>query len=69
MLHEPTCADSRSRKEEQVTDEQVKDPVCGMMIRPSEAVATAEHNGQTYYFCSEDCAESFRDDPENYVSG
>lgn len=48
-------------------DEQVTDPVCGMKIRPSEAVASAEHKGTTYYFCSQDCADSFRQSPEDYV--
>lgn len=48
-------------------DETVVDPVCMMKIKPSDAVATADHSGQTYYFCSEDCAESFREAPEDYV--
>ncbi len=45
----------------------VTDPVCGMTIAKAEAVATAEHKGQTYYFCSQDCADSFRESPEDYV--
>jgi YHS domain-containing protein len=48
-------------------NETVTDPVCSMKIKASEAVATVEHDGQTYYFCSEDCAESFRESPEDYV--
>lgn len=50
------------------TDEQVTDPVCGMKINKSDAVSTAEHKGKTYYFCSQDCADSFRESPEDYVS-
>ncbi len=50
------------------TEQRVKDPVCGMMIRPSEAAATVEHKGKTYYFCSQDCASSFKDDPDTYAS-
>lgn len=52
-----------------VTDEEqlVTDPVCQMKIRPSEAVAQVEHEGTTYYFCSQDCADSFRESPEDYV--
>ena len=50
-----------------VTEEQVKDPVCGMQIKKSDAVASQEHNGTTYYFCSQDCADSFRESPEDYV--
>lgn len=49
------------------TDEQVTDPVCGMKIRPSEAVSSTEYKGKTYYFCSQDCADSFRDAPDDYA--
>ncbi len=45
----------------------VTDPVCGMKIKPSEAVTAIEHDGTTYYFCSQDCADSFRASPEDYV--
>lgn len=43
-----------------------KDPVCGMEVDPADAAATVEHGGQVYYFCSQDCADSFQDDPESY---
>ncbi len=33
----------------------VTDPVCGMRIDADDAVATAEHEGKTYYFCSRAC--------------
>lgn len=45
----------------------VTDPVCQMTIAKSDAVATVDHGGQTYYFCSRDCAEAFRESPEDYV--
>ena len=45
----------------------VKDPVCGMEIEEADAVATAEHEGKTYYFCSQDCAEEFANDPASYT--
>ena len=48
-------------------NELVQDPVCQMKIKPSDAVATIEHDGKTYYFCSQDCADSFREAPEDYV--
>lgn len=48
-------------------DEKVIDPVCHMNINKSDAVATEEHEGKTYYFCSQDCADSFRESPEDYV--
>jgi hypothetical protein len=43
-------------------DPTVQDPVCGMEIEPDEADYSAEHDGQTYYFCSKSCKDSF--DPE-----
>ena len=45
----------------------VTDPVCGMQIDPSDAAETIEHGGKTYYFCSKDCAETFKESPEDYV--
>jgi Cu+-exporting ATPase len=44
-----------------------KDPVCGMTIEEADAAATIEYQGTTYYFCSKDCAETFQEDPEDYV--
>jgi Cu+-exporting ATPase len=43
-----------------------KDPVCGMMIDPQTAFATREHEGQTFYFCSQDCVNKFDADPHKY---
>lgn len=47
----------------------VKDPVCGMDVDPAQAAATAEYNGQTYYFCSRGCKVAFDKDPEKYLGG
>ncbi|HEX5039631.1 MAG TPA: adenylate/guanylate cyclase domain-containing protein [Candidatus Limnocylindria bacterium] len=41
----------------------VTDPVCGMRIDPDDAVATVEHEGQRYWFCSEACRDAFAADP------
>lgn len=38
---------------------QVKDPICGMEINRQTAAARVEKDGQTYYFCSENCKEKF----------
>lgn len=45
----------------------VTDPVCNMTFEPADAVETVEHEGTTYYFCSQDCAESFREEPEDFI--
>jgi Cu+-exporting ATPase len=46
----------------------VKDPVCGMRIDPESAAATADYEGETYYFCAEGCQEAFEKEPELYAS-
>jgi YHS domain-containing protein len=40
----------------------VIDPVCGMEIDPAKALATRQVEDQTFYFCSNFCAQLF--DPE-----
>lgn len=44
-----------------------KDPVCGMDINEKQAATTAQHQGRTYYFCSEDCRREFDQNPERYA--
>lgn len=46
----------------------VKDPVCGMQIEEADAVGSVEHEGTTFYFCSEDCKSEFEADPAGYAS-
>lgn len=46
----------------------VKDPVCSMQIKPSEAAAESDYKGQHYYFCAETCRQAFEQDPERYAS-
>jgi uncharacterized protein len=36
-----------------------KDPVCGMQVEISHAPASAVHDGETVYFCSDHCAQRF----------
>jgi len=45
----------------------VRDPVCEMDVDPARAAAQAVHQGDTYYFCSEACAISFRREPDRYA--
>jgi uncharacterized membrane protein YraQ (UPF0718 family)/YHS domain-containing protein len=35
------------------------DPVCGMQVEMAHAPASADHDGQRVYFCSDRCAERF----------
>ncbi len=43
------------------------DPVCGMEVYENMAPAKADHQGVTYYFCSQACWGAFQDDPSEYV--
>ena len=45
-----------------------RDPVCGMTVEPDQAAGHAEHEGQTYYFCSLHCLDRFRAQPTQYVT-
>ena len=44
------------------------DPVCGMTVEEADAPARADHDGTTYYFCSNDCREEFEANPQDYAS-
>ncbi len=50
------------------TEHEVRDPVCGMSILPSDAVGHVEHRGETYYFCSASCVEKFRNNPDAFLT-
>jgi Cu+-exporting ATPase len=45
-----------------------KDPICGMDVTYETAQARTEYNGDTYYFCSLECKETFDQDPEKYIA-
>lgn len=44
-----------------------KDPVCGMLISRVTAVAEAEYERKTYYFCAPACRDVFVADPGKFV--
>ena len=46
---------------------QHRDPVCGMMVEPSEAAAESTHGSQHYYFCSTTCRDRFEGNPGQYL--
>lgn len=48
-------------------DAPATDPVCGMDVVPGQAAATVEHDGATYYFCCEGCADTFAAEPAAYL--
>lgn len=51
------------------TASEVKDPVCGMSVRPQASAAAAVYRGETYYFCSRNCRDRFEASPGRYGAG
>ena len=45
----------------------VLDPVCGMTVDPHAAKHRHQHQGHTYYFCSNGCRTKFAVDPAKYL--
>ncbi|MBU4446042.1 heavy metal translocating P-type ATPase [bacterium] len=46
----------------------MKDPVCGMTLEPEFSAASIEYKRYTYYFCSFQCLEKFKSNPEKFLS-
>ncbi|MFZ0708251.1 MAG: heavy metal translocating P-type ATPase [Candidatus Korobacteraceae bacterium] len=46
----------------------IHDPVCGMTVDPAQARGRAQHQGESYYFCSPGCMHKFVSDPGKYLS-
>ena len=46
-----------------------KDPVCNMKVHSEKASDQSKYKGQTYYFCSSDCKQTFEKSPDRYVKG
>ena len=51
-----------------LTKQTVTDPVCGMQIDPASAAGEADYNGETFHFCSKNCLETFRREPEKFAN-
>ena len=49
------------------TSEMVRDPVCGMDIKPAVSECEVDFEGREYHFCSNQCQEKFSADPSAYV--
>ncbi len=48
-------------------NQQVHDPVCGMLIDPESAKQTITRGATVYHFCSKKCATKFKADPDQYL--
>ena len=47
--------------------QEVRDPVCGMVVDPDRSRFTHEHAGTTYHFCCGGCQAAFRSRPEAFL--
>ncbi len=45
----------------------VHDPVCNMEVNEQNAEAQSKFQGQTYYFCSQECKDKFDKNPQQYA--
>lgn len=45
----------------------MKDPVCGMDVKPEKAAGKSEQGGKTYYFCCTGCKQKFDQNPQAYL--
>ena len=59
-------ADTQGSQGSQGAQPQI-DPVCGMHIDPKEAPDTSSYQGQTYYFCSQECKQEFDRSPHQFA--
>jgi len=44
------------------------DPICLMKIDKSENALNYKYKGETYYFCSENCQNEFKNNPDKYLN-
>ena len=44
-----------------------RDPVCNMEVDEQSAEGSSQYQGESYYFCSQDCKQKFDRNPEQYA--
>ncbi|HUI82888.1 MAG TPA: heavy metal translocating P-type ATPase [Candidatus Binatia bacterium] len=60
-------SDPKADVENLSLDFSAKDPVCGMILEPGQGRGKAQHEGETYFFCSPECMHRFMAAPARYV--
>jgi Ala-tRNA(Pro) deacylase len=63
-LAQPTVAAFASTSPRRAS---LMDPVCGAMLDADRAAGRSDHQGETYYFCSQHCKMEFDDNPYAYA--
>ena len=56
------------RGQDDLEEDILTDPVCGMRLKRSDVRAQAEYRGHPYFFCSTECREKFESKPEAFVT-
>lgn len=56
----------KNQTREMSDSDQVVDPVCRMALDKPLKDLSYEHQEQTFYFCSRDCLEKFKSDPQQF---
>jgi YHS domain-containing protein len=56
------------RGQDDLEEDILTDPVCGMRLGRSDVRAQADYRGHLYFFCSTDCRERFERKPEAFVT-
>lgn len=56
------------RGQDDLEEDILTDPVCGMRLQRSDVRAQAEYRGHPYFFCSTECCEKFESKPEAFVT-
>ena len=51
-----------------ITNDEIKDPVCGMTVDPENAAVVCEGENGNIYFCSADCKKKFCADPTAFIT-
>jgi YHS domain-containing protein len=44
------------------------DPVCNMEVDETDTKFNSQYGSRTYYFCSEECKDTFDNKPEQYAA-
>lgn len=56
------------RGQDDLEEDILTDPVCGMRLGRSDVQAQADYRGHPYYFCSAECREEFERKPDDFVT-
>jgi YHS domain-containing protein len=47
--------------------DRAEDPVCGMTTNDPQSYIAHDYQGWTYYFCSQNCLDQFKSEPDKYI--